>query len=242
MLVYEYFESEGTTLSIECYLPKHPSGKGLVFYYGGGWIEDNRHRFRRFALDLIKQGITVFLPGYRVYSLHKVLPVVGMEDALAGMKCIENLFPKYGVSIEEVSWGGGSAGAQLVLAGAFVSPFCEQIKILPRKMILFNPVCCPHSLKGWIKQQVGREFDFTGLCPLCNMNAIQIHKPRILAMHGTNDTIAPMKDLEKFAEKYRDVGGECLVLSYPGREHGFHHPENSEEDYKETLETVLSFL
>lgn len=205
-------------------------------------MEDNRHRFRRFAQDLMMQGITVFLPQYRVYSLHQTSPAVGMEDAVAGLVFVESLYQKYGISIEEVSWGGGSAGAQLVLAAAFVNPFCGRIKVSPGKIILFNPVCCPHSLKGWIKEQIGQEFDFTGLCPLCNMQPTPIHRPWILAMHGTMDAIAPIGDLEAFAEKYRDVGGRCSIRFYPGRGHGFHHPESSEKDYRDTLQTVLDFL
>ncbi|MBQ9990036.1 MAG: alpha/beta hydrolase [Lachnospiraceae bacterium] len=242
MLTYEYFESDGFSLSVECYLPKAPSGKGLLFYYGGGWIEDNRHRFRRFARNLMMQGITVFLPQYRVYGRHQVYPAAGMKDAVAGMVFAESLYQKYGIRAEEVSWGGGSAGAQLVLTGALVYPFTEKIRIWPRKMILFNPVCCPHSLSDWIIEQTGREFDFHGLCPLCEKWGESINLPRILAMHGTMDEIAPIKDLESFALRYRTAGGSCEIRAYPGRGHGFHHPENSEEDYQDTLKAILDFL
>ena len=61
-------------------------------------------------------------------------------------------------------------------------------------------------------------------------------------MHGTDDEIAPAADLKRFAARYTEAGGACRVKLYPGRGHGFHHPEQSGEDYRDTFQTMLGFL
>ncbi|MBQ3105564.1 MAG: alpha/beta hydrolase fold domain-containing protein [Lachnospiraceae bacterium] len=238
----EYFVSGSVSLSIECFLPEHPSSMGHVFYSGGGWVEDNRYRFRRYATELAEQGIAVFLPQYRVYGCHRTEPKEGMEDVMEGLTLLERLYPKYGISREGLSWGGGSAGGQLVLTASLVRAYRRRQKSLPAKLVLFNPVCCCHSLTGWVQEQVGVSFDFTGMCPLCDMETESRKLPVILAMHGTKDGIAPPEDLNKFKVLYEKIGGECRLRMYEGRGHGFHHPEISKEDYRSTLEATLHFL
>lgn len=241
MMILEHFAAHGISLSLECYPAENPTGKGLVFYYGGGWIEDNRHRFTRFAKDLAQMGITVFLPQYRVYRLHQTPPAVAIRDVAAGLSFVQQLYPKYGISPELLSFGGSSAGAHLILSTILLAPFCHHIKFPPQKIVLFNPVCCPHSLKDWLEKTYSLCFDFTGLCPLCDIWD-SVYLPKILAMHGTLDEIAPFEDLERFTKKYQELGGKCRILSYPGRGHGFHHPEVSEKDYQDTLHAIVKFL
>lgn len=237
-----YFKAGENPLSVECYFPQNPSGKAHVFYYGGGWMEDNRHRFRRYACDLAKRGITVFLPQYRVYGLHGVSPREGLEDVMDGLRYLEGLYPEYGIQSRNLSWGGGSAGAQLILTAVLVKQYRERLRLLPSKLVLFNPVCCPHSLAAWVKEQIGHGFDFEGICPLCNMENEIVQRPQILAMHGTEDEIAPFEDLEALKKAYCRLGEDCRILPFEGRRHGFHHPESSREDYRRTLKETLIFL
>lgn len=241
MMELQYFRTGQTRLSVECYVPEKSKGKALVFYYGGGWINDNRHRFRRFAEDLADQGITVFLPQYRVYDRNGTFPFNAAEDVSEGLSFVRSLYEQYGIKRNQVIWGGGSAGAHLILCQALIPLFREKAEPLPGKMVLFNPVCCPHSLYEWVKEQCGAEFDFTGLCPLHNMEAPEI-LPEILAMHGTEDKIAPFKNLIFFKKEYEKRGGKCRIVSYPGRVHGFHHPHVSESDYRDTLYQILDFI
>lgn len=233
------FEVPGQTLSVECYLPRQSLRKAMVFYYGGGWMDDNRHRFRRFAADLSEAGYTVFLPEYRTYRKHGVFPEAELEDVVAGMTFAKTLCERYGIEPGRMSVGGASAGGHLVLCAALLEPYRSRIGVPPEKIVLFNPVCCTCSINDWVESVIGIRFPFEGMCPLHGLGKAG---PPILAMHGTDDEIAPAADLESFAAVYAKAGGACSVKLYPGRRHGFHHPEQSEADYRDTLQTVLSFL
>lgn len=251
--IFEFYSGD-VRLLLDCYPAKEPAGGALIFYAGGGWIDDNRSRFERFAGDLAERGITVLLPQYRVYGTFRVPPAVCMEDARRGLIFAEDILQQYGVAPDDISWGGGSAGAHLVLGCALIEYWRREIPVLPKKMVLFNPVCCPHSLKSWYNDQIRLRFgrgqwerdrqetdDFTGLCPLHDMDVSE-NLPEIAAFHGTRDEIAPFGDLEVLDEKYRSLGGSCRIFSYPGRKHGFHHPEAGESDYRDSLRRTVEFL
>lgn len=201
-------------------------------------MDDNRQRFWRFSEDLARAGVAVLLPQYRVWRLHHVTPSIGVEDVLAGLHFAAELCGEYAGG-RKVYWGGASAGGHLVLCAALLSPFRQRAGGAPDGIVLFNPVCCTHSISPWVRAQCGMEFDFSGLCPLHDM---QEAGPPILAMHGTADEIAPFQDLSAFAEKYGKLGGSCEVLPFEGRNHGFHHPDAGEEDYQETLHRTLQYL
>lgn len=250
---YEFY-SGGFKLSLECYPAPNSKKKGLIFYAGGGWLDDNRFRFQRFAEDLADRGITVFLPQYRVYGIHRATPSVCVEDVKKGLVFASGLLEEYGIFPQGLSWGGGSAGAQLVLSSLLIENHRKDVPLLPQKMVLLNPVCCPHSLKDWLNEQGIQRFgasewekarqemnDYGGLCPLHDMDCGD-HLPEILALHGTKDEIAPFGDLNRLSEKYRSAGGKFWIVPYPGRGHGFHHPDISEADYQDTLCRIADFL
>lgn len=225
-------------LTIETYMPVKPNGKGVVCYYGGGWMNDNRSRFRDFAGDLTEAGYLVFLPQYRVYNLHRVQPKEELEDVVDGIGFIyEHLLEKYGLCKQQVSWIGASAGGHLILCAALLEPYQSRLSIPPEKIVLFNPVCRPDSLKEWLKTKTGSYFDFSGICPLQDLKKAG---PDILAMHGIEDDLAPYKDLEGFARRYKALGGICEVKGYEGRNHGFWR--QNEGDYRDTFMRMLRFL
>lgn len=233
-------EGKGISLTIEAYLPEKKIGKGLLFYYGGGWMNDNRFRFRPFAEELAANGYVVFLPQYRVYNQHYVQPKEELEDVADGIIFVyQHLLKQYGIASDQVAWGGSSAGAHLVLCAALLEPYRSRIGFNAKKMVLFNPVCCSHSLTGWVYKKCGERFDFEGICPL---HDIQETGPAILAFHGSEDEIAPFGDMEQFSEKYEQLGGVCKVKRYEGRSHGFWLPERSRMDYCDTLSCMNRFL
>ena len=231
------YEFDGHNFSIEVVTPNNPIRGSLVFLAGGGWMDDNRRNFHVFADDLADNGIVVFLPHYRVYRLHGVYPQTCLKDTIAGLRIIPNLYKKLNLDINTMVWGGGSSGAHLMLCSALLEKYNPGY--MPQRMFFFNPVCCPDSLKLWVKQECGADFVFEDMCPL---HGIQVAGPPLLIMHGTEDEIAPYSDSINFAEKYHALGGKCEVIPFLGRKHGFHHKTVSEEDYCATLLIAKNFI
>lgn len=200
-------------------------------------MDDNRRLFRRFAEDMCRNACAVFMPQYRVWRLHSAEPGDGLKDVRAALSCLPVLFEDLGLRTERIILGGGSAGAQLALCAAGITG--EEPVIKPERMFFFNPVCRPESLAPWLMEECGQRFDFSGQSPLVDMKTAATP---MLILHGTDDEIAPCADSAAFAGKYRSLGGECRLELYPGRKHGFHHPDRGEADYASTLEKILAFL
>lgn len=236
-MITETFINGTFNLAINCFLPESQAKKVLIFYSGGAFLDDNRSNFYTFAKDMVSRDIAVYLPQYRVYRIHNTFPNICISDTVAGLKAVKDIIDKHNIGSDSIIWGGGSAGAQLVLCAALMKEYSPGYK--PEKLILFNPVCCPHTLNKYIYSEINTTFDFTNLCPL--HDSIEATCP-ILIMHGTDDEIAPFQDTILFSDKYRRQGGDIELIPYNDRKHGFHHPNVSHEDYLSTFNYSVDYI
>lgn len=239
MLQRQEYQNEGVRLSLEYIRPEGQTKHSLIFYYGGGWIHNNRSLFHRFAQDLAREGIAVYLPQYRVYATHGTSPRTAVRDVTAGIDFVmEQMIPgqdrKAGVS-----WGGASAGGQLVLCAAGRARQPEGPNFLPNKLVLFNPVCCTCSIQPAINTQAGTLLDLSGLCPLHDLPVLPV--PTHI-FHGTSDTVALFSDAERFVQRCADNGCPVTLQAYRGRGHAFHHYTADPADYQDTLRATVKFL
>ncbi len=83
----------------------------IVILHGGGWRTGSKEMHQNLAIDLAKEGYTVFLPEYTL-STHGLYPVA-VNDIMIFLQWIKDNQHKNKLWSEEITMMGFSAGAQL---------------------------------------------------------------------------------------------------------------------------------
>lgn len=229
--------SHNISLEIEIYHAQTSNGTGLLFFYGGGWIKDNKYRFRGFAADLAKKGYTVFLPDYRCFEKHGTSPAAAVEDAICAAElCLTQLAS---CRITRLAVGGASAGGHLALCLSVIERFRRRHGAVFYKCVLFNPVTRVAELSQQYMEETKLVLKDEGICPTQDGNCYDVP---LLVMHGTKDQLVSFEGVKNFIRNYQIKGGVCQLEPYSGRGHAFHLESVSREDYLETLGKIDSFL
>ena len=62
--------------------------------------------------------------------------------------------------------------------------------------------------------------------------------PPIMAIHGSQDSIAPISDARSLISRVKSVGTEAYLIEVPGADHGL-HPQT---DYVQQFEQCIAFV
>ena len=109
--------SERTGLKLDIHLPPPDSVASdtaqatIVFFYGGGWEDGTREKYRFVASRLTELGYIVVIPDYRKYP-EVVFPAF-VEDAAEAVNWVRNKIGNYGGNPSNIWLAGHSAGAQI---------------------------------------------------------------------------------------------------------------------------------
>ena len=75
-------------------------------------------------------------------------------------------------------------------------------------------------------------------------NSLYLTKGRVLILHGAEDPVAPMEELNAVISQFRAAKVDFEVNLYSGTTHGFTHPQNpsevrADEEYKVAMTRFL---
>ncbi|MFI3325392.1 MAG: alpha/beta hydrolase [Clostridia bacterium] len=206
----------------------------VVFFFGGGWMNGNMDRFKPHALELEKLGYVVAIVDYRVYSKHGTTFDYAMKDAFYALKYLSDNALELKIDINNVFYGGGSAGGHLAIASVMFNNVKNNFNV--RGLVCFNPVV-DTTEKGFMSDASTKQsFKPVVYSPYHHVTK---NLPDIIIFHGTEDTVMPYQRTLEFADKYRKYGNNLEFVSYEGCKHSFH---NIEEYYTDTLEKTKVFI
>lgn len=118
----------------------------IIFIHGGAWIYGSKDLHNYFLASMVKKGFNVASIGYRLAD--KVLMKDIVRDVFDGVRYLYNHKEDFGVSFENVTVGGDSAGGHLSLLFGVLNNNkdiadklnLEQIDIEIKHLMLIHPV------------------------------------------------------------------------------------------------------
>lgn len=213
----------------------------IIFFHGGGWVEDDALRFYDQARHLAGKGMVAISADYRIGNVDGTDPRTALSDAISAMRHVEAHAGALRIDPARIAAGGGSAGGQLAAALATTAGFADpaedpRLPYRPAALMLFNPVI-DNGPDGFGHDLVtGYWQDFS---PLHN---VRPGHPPTLIMLGTRDALIPVATGEAYCGKVRAAGSECRLELYEGQPHAFFNRNRSRLYYAKTLAAMDAFL
>ena len=248
-LVYKTVDK--TQLKLHVFEPKglQPTDKrpAVVFFFGGGWSAGTPKQFYQQAQILADRGMVAFSAEYRVRSRDKTTPFECVKDGKSAIRWVRSHAADLGVDPNRIVASGGSAGGHVAACTGVIRD-CEEegqdlsVSSLPNAMILFNPVL-DTTEKGYGAKRFKPEQQ-TDLSP-CHQVSAGV-APTLL-LHGTKDTTVPFENAERFAQRMKEAGNECVLVPFADRGHGFFNgtffrPKSDGTDFDQCMEASIEFL
>ena len=119
------------------------------------------------------------------------------------------------VEDERIILMGDSAGGHIVLSLALSLPDGKPLAIRPMAIVAYNPVTDTTAPMWSFCAAPGEHERFS---PMHNCKKIA---PKILVMHGTNDSVVPIADSREFVRKMKGCGNDIELIEIEGAEHAF---------------------
>lgn len=243
-----YTNESGLDLTVDIFYPetRQSAMPAIVLIFGGSWIRGDRSRFYPEAHYFTERGYVVITPDYRVFDRGRVSPRECVSDIVHFWKWLHESAAYLGVDTDRIALGGGSAGGHLaILAGLKTGVF-------PKAYIMYNPVLrttgdvfwnvllTPEREKFPPLRDDGLTYeDFRDIDPFCQLDATF---PPSVFIQGELDEKAPLKDMQAFVERLRQLETPTEVYVYPNVGHGFFDSARSQHYFDLTIMQVESFL
>jgi acetyl esterase/lipase len=206
----------GPRQKLDLYVPDHPNGKVLLFFYGGGWQSGTKEMYPTFGQAFAAQSILTVIADYRLYP--QVSYPAFVEDSARAFAYVQANAARYGGDAKQLFLSGHSAGAYNAMmlasdpylndAGADISQICGAIGIAGPYDFL--PLIDP----GYIATFEGRNRPETQ--PITYING---KRPPMLLAYGTSDDVVEPRNSISLAEKLRRFGSEVTLKAYPHTGH-----------------------
>jgi acetyl esterase/lipase len=202
---------------LDWYIPDHPNGNVLLFFYGGGWGSGDKAMYPAFGQAFASKGILTAIADYRLYP--QVHYPAFVEDGARAFNYVHTHAAQYGGDPRKLFISGHSAGAYnammlaadphyLKAAGADLSEICGVIGIAGPYDFL------PLTDKDYIGTFEGPNRPETQ-----PINHIDGKRPPMLLAYGTADTTVLPRNSIRMADKLRSFGTDVTLKAYPHTGH-----------------------
>ena len=213
----------------------------IVFYHDGGWKGGAPKAFSRQSERLAALGMVACSVRYRLISQEGVKINDCVKDAKSAFRWVRAHAAELGVDPEKIAAGGGSAGGHLAAALVTLDDINDpaddlKISTKPAALVLFNPAAnldFPRATEGKTEEQLKE------LLALSPYNHIKAGHPPTIIFHGDADTTVPIKTVQDYTAKVKELGGACEVCVSAGQNHAFF---NKEPYVWDTLKQAEDFL
>jgi acetyl esterase/lipase len=202
---------------LDLYVPDHPSGAVLLFFYGGGWQGGSKSLYPAFGQAFASRGILVAIADYRLYPQVRYPGFI--QDSAQAFAYVREHAAHYGGNPKQVIVSGHSAGAYDAMmlaadphylkdAGADISQICGMIGIAGPYDFL--PLTDPSYIAV---------FEGNNRPETQPINYIDGKRPPMLLAYGTADTVVDPGNSIRLAAKLRSFGSAVTLKAYPHTGH-----------------------
>jgi acetyl esterase/lipase len=236
-----------------------PPGDGpfptIVFLHGGGWKAGNYRDMRGFIGAVAAMGYVGVTVQYRlVPAAHFPAQI---EDCKTAVRWLRANAAKYHVRQDRMGAVGFSAGGHLACLlgvtdksdGLEGAGNLDQSSKVQAVVSVFGPT--DFSTRDWdpnLERDVIAPFlggSFTDKPDVYKkaspISYVKKDAPPFLFFHGDSDTIVPVDQTRRLAEKLRSVGASAEAVILAGEHHGFSGP-NNEKSLKQMMEFLAARL
>jgi acetyl esterase len=218
----------------------------IIFFHGGGLRERHIWEFRPLSKYLVDSGMVAIVATYTV-KRHGRTIYESIADAKSAIRWVREHAGEFGIDVNLLAAGGGSAGGYLAACTALIKEYDEphedlSISSVPNALVLFSPRLVISGIDSLTKKELrynkGRKLE--DISPVHNV----FHgAPPTIVFRGTADSIVAMQEAQWFCEEMNKYGNSCKLVIYEGREHGFHNYfHGTNPDFFSTMETTVKFL
>ena len=239
----KYGRRHGRPLVLDVVRPASPNGLGVVLVVSGGWKSGTNSFHPWMVAPLLRRGYTVFPVCHVSAPTSSVTEIAA--DVQRGVRFIRFHAQKYGIDPNRLGVTGGSAGGHLSLILATrggpgpvdASDPVDRESSAVQAVAIFYPVTDLLDLHGSITDSGGdlppRGYEAAfgsvtnrdvwhemgrALSPIAHVTS---NLPPILIYHGDADTLVPLNQSERFANRAAQVGRPIRLVVHPGGKHGW---------------------
>ncbi|NKB72725.1 MAG: alpha/beta hydrolase fold domain-containing protein [Candidatus Latescibacteria bacterium] len=215
---------------------------GIVFFFGGGWLNGTPEQFYPHCRYLARRGMVAAAAEYRVEAKHGTPPSACVEDGKAALRYMRAHASELGLDAGKLAAGGGSAGGHVAAAAALCDGFDgddadSPVSSRPDALVLFNPVF-DNGPNGWGHERV--RDSWRTISPLHNIDAAA---PPTTVFLGTADPLIPVATAQDYSQRMVACGRRCDLHLYEDQPHGFFNFRDGANPYfNRTLTTADRFL
>lgn len=191
----------------------------VVFLYGGGWTEGDRHLYRFLGAALARRGFLTVIPDYRVYP--QVRFPAFLEDAARAVHWTRSEIGAFGGDPARLVLMGHSAGAHLAAMLALDRQWLGAYGLVPgRDLRGMVGLAGPYDflpLRTAVLQSI---FGPESLWPLSQpIRFVDGQAPPAFLVSGQRDTVVDPGNSVRLAVRITDAGGQGQVRLYPRLDH-----------------------
>lgn len=213
----------------------------IVFYHGGGWKNGSPNAFARQSAKLAERGMVAISVQYRLTSQEGVTMADCIKDARSAFRWVRSHAAELGIEPAKIAAGGGSAGGHLAATLTTLGDVNDEgddlkVETQPAALVLFNPAVNLDIAAARAGVTPEKLADLLKLSPHQHLKA---GAPPTIIFHGSADTTVPIKSVQDYAARVKELGGTCEVSVFEGKTHAFF---NKEPEAWETLRQAETFL
>jgi acetyl esterase/lipase len=232
----EYGRAGKHSLRLDLHIP---DGAGpfaaVILVHGGAWVAGDRiNSVQPLFQPLSDAGFAWFSISYRLAGDVVRNPIgaalqlgTAENDVRRAVVFVKRHASEYRVNPNKVALIGESAGGQLACMAAlrpdpegavqgvvaFYTPSDLASLVRTSNMI-------PDNVRDAVKGTLIDDALMAGLTEFSPINYVSATSPPFLLIHGTDDTVVPLAQSERFCDKLRAAGVGCELLRVEGGGHG----------------------
>jgi acetyl esterase/lipase len=190
----------------------------IVFFYGGGWTDGNKEASKFVADPLVLENFVVVIPDYRKHPEVKFPEF--MVDAAKAVSWTKSNIDRYGGDPDNIFILGHSAGAHI---GALL--------LADKEYLMRNGLNPDTAIRGFAG--LAGPYSFTPeekpyteiFGPKQRYPQMQVDRfitgkePPMLLLHGDDDTLVGVENLQKLRNAIQSKGGRVETRIYPNIGH-----------------------
>ena len=212
-----YGENQSHTWDI--YIPSNTSTPPpvVVFLYGGGWSSGNKENYGFVAHNLIKQGFAVVIPDYQKYP--PALYPDFVKDIALATRWVKDNIHNYGADANSLHLLGHSAGAH---TGAMLMADKQYLKaqqLTPNVYKSFAGLAGPYHFTPEEEKYIAIFGPPERYATMHAANYIDGTEPPMLLLHGTDDDIVDVRNLQTLQSAIEKQGGIVTSKLYSNTDH-----------------------
>jgi acetyl esterase/lipase len=239
-----YARSRGRDLTLDVLRPRAPNGVGVIVLQSGSWKSGRGPVRPALVAPLLRHGYTLFTVRHGSQPEFTVMEIV--DEVERAVRFVRHRARAYGVDPDRLGVTGGSSGGHLSLMIAARarpgSPAAEDP--VDRESSAVQAVACFYPVTDLLNLGPSTENPGDGGPPKSYVKAfgpkstipsewrvigrdmspiyqVGPHLPPILIVHGDVDTLVPLDQSQRFAERAAELGRRVELVVRPGKKHGW---------------------